>query len=223
METVYERGRIKNGVIYLGSGRNWFCKKGKKPSNVEFEAIIKYRCSNGEATVMSIDNGTEKTLEIPAEYNGDPVTELNSSMLDLCKNLERIKLPTTVKKINGAFSSCGTAVDFGANSTITEISNGAFRFYYGDTVVLPESVETIGKDAFYNSKITSIVIPENVTKIDESAFYGCDNLKSVTFKNTYGWKKISKYGGDTVAMNVTNPSANATALVDSFSSYWERS
>lgn len=46
------------------------------------------------------------------------------------------------------------------------------------------TLETIGENAFFNSKITKIDIPANVTTIGKNAFYNVSTLKTVTFKNT---------------------------------------
>jgi uncharacterized repeat protein (TIGR02543 family) len=77
-------------------------------------------------------------------------------------------------------------LDLSDNSTITNIPDNAF--YNSGTsycttltgIILPDSVESIGDDAFYGcSSLTSIDI-SSVTSIGASAFFGCTNLTSVT-------------------------------------------
>lgn len=73
------------------------------------------------------------------------------------------------------------------NIPVTIIGNSAFGGSFSSSVptltsvTLPNTITTIGEDAFQYSKITSIVIPNSVTSIGEWAFYSCENLKSVTF------------------------------------------
>ena len=49
------------------------------------------------------------------------------------------------------------------------------------TVVIGDSVTSIGDDAFYRcTGLTSVTIPDSVTSIGEFAFYNCTSLTSVT-------------------------------------------
>ena len=60
---------------------------------------------------------------------------------------------------------------------------GERAFYYCDSltsVVIGDSVTTIGSYAFYDcSSLTSVVIGDGVTTIGDEAFYNCDSLTSV--------------------------------------------
>ena len=60
---------------------------------------------------------------------------------------------------------------------------GAISYGLGITsVIIPNTVKIIGKDAFRENKLTSVTIPTSVTSIGNSAF--CDNkLTSVTIPN----------------------------------------
>lgn len=46
-------------------------------------------------------------------------------------------------------------------------------------IELPKSLESIGKNAFMSSSVSSVVVPNNVKLIQESAFYDCNNLIQV--------------------------------------------
>ncbi|MEI6795848.1 MAG: fibronectin type III domain-containing protein, partial [Methanomassiliicoccales archaeon] len=63
---------------------------------------------------------------------------------------------------------------------VAHMGDNAFKDQYGITnVTLPDSLITIGNQAFYDSTITSINIPRNVTSIGINVFTKCPRLVSI--------------------------------------------
>lgn len=62
---------------------------------------------------------------------------------------------------------------------IKVISESAFYNFYGETIVLPETLEEIRQGAFYKSYIKNITIPKNVKIIGMCAFASCAYLEEV--------------------------------------------
>ena len=88
----------------------------------------------------------------------------------------------------------------------TVLGNGAFYGCDGLTsVMIPNSVTSIGFYAFYDCGLTSVTIPDSVTSIGYYAFSGCSGLTSVTISD--GVKSIggSAFEGCSGLTSVTIP------------------
>ena len=70
---------------------------------------------------------------------------------------------------------------------------GGFAQYKNlEEILLPESLEGIGKNAFRNcTQLRRIILPPNLKIIDDGAFYGCTALQSVSLP-----KDLAKIGDD---------------------------
>ena len=67
-----------------------------------------------------------------------------------------------------------------ANYTITSVGNSAFaEIYYFCVLNLPETLTSIGDEAFAKNKIDSLSIPDNVTTIGKAAFRDCGYLRAI--------------------------------------------
>lgn len=68
---------------------------------------------------------------------------------------------------------------------VTAIGEGAFKNRSFESIVLPDTLKTIGKKAFYEcNSFKEITIPRNVTHIGCQAFYLCRKLETVYFGAT---------------------------------------
>lgn len=92
------------------------------------------------------------------------------------------KLPSTVNYIgkNAFIKSKILALDL-SDTAVTEISDHAFEgAELGTEILLPDHLQRIGAQAFYQSKLCEIVMPVSVETLDESAFGFTSRLEFVS-------------------------------------------
>lgn len=143
-------------------------------------------------TVETIDSGafcgcsSLKEVTIPKELK-----TLERETFFGCSALRSVVVPAGIEKIERyAFARCDQLT-----SITVEKDN---RFFYSEgncvirkedstlvvgiaTSVIPETVKTIGEDAFAECcALTAITIPGNVETIQNNAFFRCKNLKTIT-------------------------------------------
>lgn len=125
---------------------------------------------DGEVWSFSSDKVTEnitlKAKWIDAEavysYVSDGST---ATVTGVKRNMSVMRIPTV---INGL--------------VVTAVGEGAFEDASEDisTVILPDMVVSVGKNAFKNSAGLSIKIEGALTSLGEGAFFGCEGLEAVT-------------------------------------------
>ena len=109
----------------------------------------------------------------------DSVTSIGESAFYGCSNLKKVEYKGTLAQWLG--------ITFG-NSYANPCNYGAELYINGEKVtdtVIPDSVTSIGKTAFYGcSGLTSVTIGEGVTSIGVYAFYRCSGLTSVAIPSS---------------------------------------
>lgn len=159
-------------------------------------------------TVETIDSGafcgcsSLKEVTIPKELK-----TLERETFFGCSALRSVVVPAGIEKIERyAFARCDQLT-----SITVEKDN---RFFYSEgncvirkedstlvvgiaTSVIPETVKTIGEDAFAECcALTAITIPGNVETIQNNAFFRCKNLKTITLCEGIRTIGDAKKGGE---------------------------
>lgn len=91
---------------------------------------------------------------------------------------------TDGKATISGYSGSGGAITIPAvlgDYPVVSIRKAAFEYCTSLTsVIIPDSVTTIGTRAFFScTNLTSVIIPDSVTRINDYAFSGCESLTSV--------------------------------------------
>lgn len=164
---------VENNMLY------YVTQNGEMPEFITQDGIT-YYLANGKASIVSVDT-TLKTVEIPKEVNGCPVTALGEAFKNNT-TLTSVSIPDSITNIEAyAFYKCNNLKTVTFPDNITSIGEYAFyECYRFSNINIPDKVKTIGKYAFYNCSPTSITIPDSVTSIGEQAFRYCTDLTSLT-------------------------------------------
>ena len=149
-----------------------------------FEGDWRYT-ENADGTVNIISyEGNQTKLSIPSKINNKTVVSVTGFSQN--DDIQEVTIPNTVTDIEySAFYSCMnlTKVSFEDNSKL----------------------QSIGRDAFTGSRITSIVIPDSVTDIGIGAFANCKDLKKITLSNNIEGIKYSTFKDCTSLTQITIP------------------
>ena len=106
----------------------------------------------------------------------------------------------------------------GKTYCVTSIGASAFAYCKNlNTVIIPESVKSIGELAFSSSSLTSITIPGNVKTIGQYAFDECTSLKSVVIG-----EGVTSIGEQAFLQCTSLTSANIPGSVTSFDYIFEK-
>ena len=174
----------KDGVLYKD---NWFVDV--KNADYNSDIIIADGTIGVARDSFYYYNRISAHLYIPAsvKYISVPFSRFNNTIIDENNPyyyIENNMLFTKDKKVLISY------VDTGAETVVipegvVEIADQAFYSAEMKSVVLPETLEIIGTEAFsYCYNLESIVIPEGVTQIKNAAFDGCRKLKEISIPST---------------------------------------
>ena len=123
-----------------------------------------------------------KSVDIPAEVDGVPVTMVGAHAFEDARGLERISIPESVTFVgNYAFWGCTSLTQVDIPQSLTTLNLGTFR---GCTalahVAVPDSVTLLGDGVFQGcTALTSVDIPDSVTEVGDSCFRDCMGLETV--------------------------------------------
>ncbi len=115
------------------------------------------------------------------KFNSD-ITDIEYAAFYECSSLAGIAIPGSVKTIGKyAFYGCTKLVAFTIGENVTSIGDYAFTRTKLSSVIIPDSVTEVGREAFaYCDQLASVVIGNSVATIGSGAFSSCPRLISAT-------------------------------------------
>lgn len=182
---------IENYTFYncIGLKTIEFSNNLKLINNYAFSNCINLKSVNLSSSIKSIKDGAfyncQKLNKITI---GKGAIEIGSYALGNTKWMKSkstglVYLGNNLLVYKGNLKKTGVKIKDG---TLT-IAGQAFSFKKNlKTISIPNSVEYIGENAFYNcEKMKSVKIPSNIKKIDNQAFAGCFQLLKISAPKKY--------------------------------------
>ena len=148
---------------------------------------------NSDGYTVTGTRNTGLNVNIPAQHNGEPVTEIGDRAF-LNRDFKKVTLPDSITRIGeSAFGACWNL----------------------RRVEIPEGVVEIGKNAFASSYyLHSVTISDSVKIIGEGAFRNCDNLEVVNLGN--GVEIIGEYAFEDCTRLLSSPLPDSLKSIGSF-------
>ena len=158
---------------------------------------------NYEAIVVGY-KGLDKNVVIPSTLGGMPVTGVKGRIFGSNNKTESITIPQTVTYLDNIslmgrylkkiYIDPSNPVYSSENGILFDKEQKVLLCYPynipGNSYTIPNTVTTIGKDAFSGTdNLHTIIIPDSVQSIEEYAFSGCEKLSSINLPD--GIKSIN--------------------------------
>ncbi|MBO5913282.1 MAG: leucine-rich repeat domain-containing protein [Clostridia bacterium] len=159
--------------------------------------VLTYRISRwGSASITKCNASASGSIEIPADIDGTPVTEIGDYAFQHCKDITSVTIPEGVTNIGySAFYGCLALESVNIPSSVENIEYAAF---YNCKALKNATIADIGAwcntslDGEYanpahitgflmhnGEKLTTLTVPSYIAKISGYAFYGCKDITSV--------------------------------------------
>ena len=157
----------------------------KEPDSVIETA--EYRISaNGDSAILKSVTTTLSEYTVPESVLIDgieyPVEEIGASAFSGQTSIERLYLPSSLKKIGGnAFYGCSSLRNAEIRADINEIPVSLFAgCTVLESVTIPKTVKKIGDEAFSGcSSLETVTLPTSLEIIGDSAFYKMTSMTEI--------------------------------------------
>ena len=136
-------------------------------------------------------------------------------------NVGVVRPGTTHNYVSGNVVIPATVVYNNTTYNVTELRSGTFEACYVTSVTIPNSVTSIGDNAFRGcSGLTSVTIGNSVTSIEWSAFSGCSGLTSVTIPNSVTYIGEAAFGGCSGLTTLNFNAINCAGFISSYPPFY---
>ena len=176
--SAIENAVVGKSIVEIG---NWAFENCQKLKTVSIPTSIK---SIGYGVFYGCDKLQYNTFD-NALYLGNDVNKYVVLMMPKADDIQQCMISDSCQIIyESAFLNCASLDSVSIPNSVWSIGSNAFSNTALRSVVLPDSLRTIEAGLFNEcTKLTSVTIPNSVTTIGINAFYWCENLKTVALPN----------------------------------------
>ncbi len=176
-------------------------------------------------------SGEAAEVVIPDTLGGKPVKEIAATTFETATHVTAITIGESVTKIEDpSFKTLPLlqTLTVSENNVGYAVSDGVLfhkkmKTVYcypqgktGDSYTLPDTVTTVGANAFTNTHLTSLTMGDKITKVYASAFAGNKNLTSVKLSAKLSQLYESAFAGCEKLSDVTLPASMTSVGVNCF-------
>ena len=134
------------------------------------------RVTIAEGTTVIEEYAFQKLPGIVSVTIPESVTSIGHAAFWQCSGLTDIVIPSSVTEIgDDAFSECTNLTNVTLPDGLTFIGEGVFEYCSHLTITIPETVTSIGSQAFRNNVDLTIAMSGNL--LDNALFSDCENLR----------------------------------------------
>lgn len=128
------------------------------------------------------DNAYDNSHKLQYLTLNEGLETIGLSAFEMCENLGRLVCPSTLKEIGSlAFNNCYGMTSIYLNEGLKSIGKTAFHGCGVQLVKIPQTVETIGYEAFAaNNSLEQLQLPVYCGDLGDNAFATCEHLKRIT-------------------------------------------
>ena len=161
-------------------------------SNNSFVVINNILYTADKKQIITLLASNNETKDLAGE---EGVEKIGSGLFSVCKKIETINFPSTLKNLVGeSFSGIETLKNITIPSTNEKykvvdnmiLSKNGTDFIYAspnrEEIIVPEGVKNIGSACIHGSNIKSVKFENDVEKLEKGiVFRGCTNLQNISF------------------------------------------
>lgn len=212
-------GSVRTPAFRVDENSPYFAAIDGVLTSKDGKRLVAYPTDRAD-TAYDIPNGIEaiapyafsgvymlETLSVPAS-----VTTLEDGAFKELANLPELTIPASVTNMGECVFEGMNAGTIRLNAAISDLPEGTFRNCGAENIILPETLETIGKEAFVNAgNVIELTLPESLRTIESGAFAGT-SCSFISASENFKFENSGLFSADGKTLYCLRHSMDATDI-----------